>query len=81
MIEEAKKIHLTRFGNHLGELKKLSGLSYRKIASKCNIEASDIKRYVDGEINPTLISLLELAKGLGIEAKELLDYDWRGEKG
>jgi len=79
MKEEIKKIHLKRFGKHLRELKETSGYSYRKIASRCDIESSDIKRYVDGEINPPLLSLLELAKCLGVKAKELLDYDWHGE--
>jgi len=66
--------YLRKFGNHLLEIKKAKSLSYRKIAANCNIEHSDIKRYVDGQINPTLLSLIELAKGLGIEPKELLDF-------
>ncbi|RZK60232.1 MAG: XRE family transcriptional regulator [Pedobacter sp.] len=66
--------YLKKFGNHLWETKKAKGLSYRKIAANRNIEHSDIKRYVDGQINPTLLSLIELAKGLGIEPKELLEF-------
>ncbi|RYF26395.1 MAG: XRE family transcriptional regulator [Flavobacteriales bacterium] len=66
--------YLKKFGDHLLEIKEAKNLSYRKIAANCNIEHSDIKRYVDGKINPTLLSLKELAKGLGIEAKELLDF-------
>lgn len=66
--------YLLRFGKHLGEIKHEKGLSYRKIAEKCNKEHSDIKRYVDGKINPTLLSLVELAKALDVEPKDLLDF-------
>lgn len=76
MTEKTKNPHLVRFGNHLGELKKQSKLSYRKIAERCdNLDHADIQRYVEGKINPTLLSLLDLAKGLGISPKSLLDYE------
>lgn len=65
---------LKEFGSNLGKIKKAKKLSYRKIAANCNLEHSDIKRYVDGKINPTLLSILDLAKGLGIHPKDLLDY-------
>jgi len=66
--------NLKRFGDNLARIKKAKKMSYRKIAASCDLEHSDIKRYVDGKINPTLLSLLDLAKGLGIHPKELLDY-------
>lgn len=69
--------YLKRFGERLESLKKASGLSYRKIAANCNVEHADIKRYVDGKINPTLLTIIDLAKGLGIEPKELLDVEWK----
>lgn len=74
MAKEEEEDYLKKFGNHLLEIKKAKNLSYRKIAANCNIEHSDIKRYVDGQTNPTLLSLIELAKGLGIEPKELLEF-------
>lgn len=66
--------YLIRFGKHVEKIKLEKDLSYRKIAEKCNLEHSDIKRYVDGKINPTLLSLVELAKGLDVEPKDLLDF-------
>jgi len=73
---EKEDKYLQRFGEKLEALKKASGLSYRKIAANCNVEHSDIKRYVDGKINPTLLTIIDLAKGLGVEPKELLDVQW-----
>jgi len=66
--------YLKQFGKNLERIKREKKLSYRKIAANCNIEHSDIKRYVDGEINLTLLSLVDLAKGLDIHPKELLDF-------
>jgi len=66
--------NLKLFGKNLEKIKKTKKMSYRRIAANCDLEHSDIKRYVDGKINPTLLSLLDLAKGLGIHPKELLDF-------
>jgi transcriptional regulator with XRE-family HTH domain len=76
--KEKKEVnkYLKKFGRRLALLKKESKMSYRKIASKCNIEHSDIKRYVDGEINPTLLSIIELSKGFGVKTNVLLDIEW-----
>ena len=75
-MSEKDEIYLKRFGENLEGLKKSSGLSYRKIAANCNVEHSDIKRYVDGQINPTLLTIIDLAKGLGVEPMELLNVQW-----
>lgn len=77
---EKDGIYLKKFGEKLGMLKKASGLSYRKIAANCNVEHSDIKRYVDGKINPTLLTIINLAKGLGVDPKELLNIQWEDKK-
>jgi transcriptional regulator with XRE-family HTH domain len=74
MANETQKDHLIKFGRHLQTLRKNQKLSLRKLAAKCNIEHADIKRYEKGEINPTLISLIELSKGLEIPLKELMDF-------
>ncbi|CAM4208476.1 Helix-turn-helix domain-containing protein [Pedobacter westerhofensis] len=75
-MDEKEERYLNKFGEKLLVLKKKSGLSYRKIAANCNVEHSDIKRYVDGKINPTLLTIIDLAKGLGVAPKDLLDVDW-----
>ena len=74
MINEPQKEQLKKFGNHLKSLRKSKNLSLRKLAINCNIEHADIKRYENGDINMTFLTLVELAKGLGISNKELMDY-------
>lgn len=74
MVEE-NAIFLKKFGERLLAIKEEKKLSYRKIAANCNVEHSDIKRYVDGKINPTLLTIKELAKGLNVLPKDLLDFE------
>ena len=74
MISEEQKITLSKFGRHLQSLRKMKKLPLRKLALNCNIEHSDIKRYENGEINMTFLTIIELAKGLDVTTKELMDY-------
>lgn len=73
-MDEVAANTLRRFGENIAKIKKNKKLSYRKIAANCDIEHSDIKRYVDGKINPTLLSIVDLAKGLDINPKDLFDF-------
>jgi transcriptional regulator with XRE-family HTH domain len=72
---EGKDI-LLRFGKNLEAIKRRKNLSYRIMATRCNIDHSDIKKYVDGHISPTVVTIIELAKGLGVTPKELFDLDF-----
>lgn len=74
MTSEVQKENLSKFGRHLQSLRKKKKLSLRKLALNCNIEHSDIKRYENGEINMTFLTIIELSKGLDVSLKELLDY-------
>ncbi|MFD0765414.1 helix-turn-helix domain-containing protein [Mucilaginibacter lutimaris] len=65
---------LKPFGDNLKRLRLAKGLSYRKMAQNCLIDHADIKKYELGETNLSLLTILELAKGLNIEAKELLNF-------
>ncbi|MGZ3873166.1 MAG: helix-turn-helix domain-containing protein [Mucilaginibacter sp.] len=74
MIDEHDKLYLKKFGAHLAQLRHEKNLSFRKMSLKCKIDHSDIKKYENGETNITLLTLAELAKGLGMESKDLLDF-------
>jgi transcriptional regulator with XRE-family HTH domain len=74
MENERDNSYLKRFGLHLKKMRVAKDLSYRKMALRCRIDHSDIKRYELGETNITLLTLLELAKGLEVEPKDLLDF-------
>ena len=74
MISETQKEILLKFGDHLEILRKNKKLSFRKLALNCDIDYSDIKKIEKGEKNITFLTIIELAKGLGLKPKDILDF-------
>lgn len=66
---------LEQFGKQVEKLRKKKNLSYRKLAQNCNIDYSDISKIEKGKANITMLTLLELAKGLEVHPKKLLDFE------
>ncbi|BAU51898.1 helix-turn-helix domain-containing protein [Mucilaginibacter gotjawali] len=63
-----------RFGDNLKKIRDAKGLSLRALAANCDLDDSQISKIENGKTNIQLSTIFELAKGLGIEAKELLDF-------
>ena len=74
MINETSKILLEQFGTHIRSIRVSKKLTYRKMATQCNIDFSNLRKIEQGKLNVTLITILELAKGLDVPAPELLNY-------
>lgn len=74
MSEQGEKSFLEQFGARLKEIRTSKDLSYRKLAQKCNLDYSDIKKYELGQKNITLLTLCDLAKGLGVKPHVLLMF-------
>lgn len=74
MINETSKILLEQFGAHIRSIRVSKKLTYRKMATQCNIDFSNLRKIEQGKLNVTLITILELAKGLDVPASELLIY-------
>lgn len=62
------------FGSNLKRIRKSKNLSYRQLATRCDIDYSDIHKIEKGQRNIQLSSILELSKGLEIHPKELFDF-------
>jgi transcriptional regulator with XRE-family HTH domain len=62
---------LKNFGNNLRRIRKEKELSMEALANLAEIELSQIFRIETGKINPKLITILTIAKALGISPKEL----------
>jgi transcriptional regulator with XRE-family HTH domain len=73
--KKKKKQALAEFGNRLNQLRKAKKLSFRKLAILCDIDYSDIKKFEKGEVNITILTLMELSLGLDVHPKELLNFD------
>lgn len=74
MASEEQKKFLIKFGSRLLELRKNKNLSYRKLAQKCDIDHADIRKYEKGELNMTILTVVEFSKGLEVPLKELMDF-------
>ena len=74
MVKESDKIYLKAFGTNLKKIRKAKLLSYRQLSHNCNIDYSDISKIEKGEINITLTTMNDLASGLEVHQKELLDF-------
>lgn len=73
-MKEKDKKRLKKFGQHLKKLREKKGLSVRELASRCDVEYAKISRLENNKANLTLTTFLELADGLEIDPKELVDF-------
>jgi len=60
------------FPNRLSELRKLRGLTQQGIADKIDLHVNQIKRYEAGTSQPTLETLVKLAKAIHVTLDELV---------
>lgn len=65
-----------RFGEHLKSVREGKGLSLRRLADLCNLDNSNISKIEHGKFDIQLSTIIELAKGLSVHPRELLDYDF-----
>ena len=71
------KKRLIAFRENLIRLRQERGLSQRGLSYLCDVDYSKIgKLERDDNTNLTLTTLFELAKGLEVHPKELIDYDF-----
>ncbi|MBX2894713.1 MAG: helix-turn-helix transcriptional regulator [Cyclobacteriaceae bacterium] len=71
------KKRLQKFRQNLTRIRKEKGLSQRALSYQCDIGHAKISRLESSDNeNLTLPTLFEIAKGLGVHPKELIDYEF-----
>jgi len=65
---------LSKFAKHLTSLREQQGISIRELASRSNLEYSQVQRIEKGKVNFAYTTLVALADGLNISPSELLDF-------
>lgn len=76
MNKSSSKIEFqTLFGRQIKKIRLQKKLSLRQLAQRCDLDHSDISKYEKGEINLQLFTIYELIKGLGVQPKELFDFE------
>jgi transcriptional regulator with XRE-family HTH domain len=80
-MKSRDKKRLQKFRENLIRLRKEKGLSQRDLSYLCDVDYSRIgKLEINENTNLNLTTLFELARGLGIHPKELIDYDFEFAK-
>ncbi|MCD9585054.1 helix-turn-helix domain-containing protein [Tenacibaculum maritimum] len=68
--EQLKK----RVGQRVVALRSRKGWSQSDLARACNKDRQALEKLENGRVNPTIYSLLEIAKALEVSLKELVDF-------
>ncbi|CAL2101537.1 Uncharacterized HTH-type transcriptional regulator y4dJ [Tenacibaculum sp. 190130A14a] len=68
--EQLKK----KVGQRIVELRSQKGWSQSDLARACNKDRQALEKLENGKVNPTIYSLLEIAKALEVSLKELVDF-------
>ena len=66
--EQLKK----KIGQRIVELRKQKGWSQSDLARACNKDRQALEKLENGKVNPTIYTLLEIAKALDVSLAELL---------
>ena len=69
-----KHFFLKQFGEHLRQIRLKKGITQFDLAVLINKDRQSIQRVENGNINPSLFYLYELAEGLDIDLKTLLNF-------
>tara|TARA_R110002012_G_scaffold164510_1_gene326902 strand:+ start:5256 stop:5540 length:285 start_codon:yes stop_codon:yes gene_type:complete len=67
---------LKAFGANLRKVREEKKISMRALADYSNVEYSQISRIEKGQINTTISTVKVLADALGINGKELFDFNY-----
>lgn len=67
---------LKNFGEHVKHIRSNKNLSLRAVAAKCELQFSKVGRIERGEVNVTLLTMIELAEGLDVPLNKLVNFDY-----
>ena len=75
-MKEKDKKRLEKFASHLIKLRMKKGISQRELSSRCDVDYGKISKLENNKANLTLTTLIELAEGLEVHPKELLNINF-----
>lgn len=78
-MTEREKKRLQKIGSNLLRIREKLGLSQDQLAARCDVDRGKISKIENATANHYVTTLIEIAKGLGIEPKKLLDVDFHLE--
>jgi len=69
-----KDILQKQFGEHVKNIRIAKGLTQIEVSSKMGKDQQSLQRVESGNVSPSLYYLFQLACGLQVDIKELLDF-------
>lgn len=69
---DSKIVQVVEFGERIRERRNSLEISQEQLADRIRMHRTYIGHVERGEVNPTLVTMLQLAAGLGVEAAELI---------
>ena len=69
-----KELLQKKIGQRIIELRTEKGWTQSDLARACNKDRQAIEKLENGKVNPTLFTLMEIAKALETSTKELVDF-------
>src|ERR1035437_7795742 len=66
----------TLFGNYLNGMRADRGLTQQELASRSGISTGAVSSFECGLRYPTYITLLKMAKGMGVHPAQLFPFIW-----
>jgi len=75
MLSKNDREILKKFGENLKKIRESKGYTVRTLSHQCNIDFSDISKIEKGLKNITFKTMLDLARGLEIAPKRLLEFE------
>lgn len=65
---------LVKLGHRIAQLRKQAGLTQEELAYRCNKDQQVIHRLEKGGRNVSIYFLYEIANGLGVTVKEIIEF-------
>lgn len=75
-MKEKDKKRLKKLAAQIVKLRKKKGLSQRELSSRCDVDYGKISKIENTKANLTVTTLIELAEGLEIHPRDLLDIEF-----
>ncbi len=73
-MKEKDTIVLKNLGQKILNLRLSKGLSQEDVSFRCDVDRAKISKIENGVANCNVTTLVELAKGLDVPPKDLLDF-------
>lgn len=79
-LSKSEKKYIKKIGKRIVQLREEQKMKQIDLAIAINIEDSALRRLESGRTNPTIKTLLRVAEGLGVDFRELFDFESEKKK-